>query len=486
MMSLEHFRSILDCIGDPVLIVDRQYRFVFVNNAVCEQSGIPSEKWLGKTEYDIFPREQADIFRAHTIYVFETGKKNISEELATDAGGCIRTLITTKTLYTDISGETYVIVAIRDITERKHAEESLKESERRYRMLADNATDIIYVHDMDMKYKYVSPSVKHMRGFSPEELIGQPIGRFMTSESLDLVKKVFKEELEIERIGTADPSRTRVLELEMSHKDGSTMWTEIKAAFLRDDNGNPVEIMGIARDITERKRAEEALHESEIRFKDLVEMLPEIVFELDMDGIVTYANQRMSDLLGYSSEDIERGMRGLEIIAPADKDRCIERFIKRTKGEELGASEYTAMRKDGSTFPALFHIIPKTKEGRLTGFRGVIIDITSHKAVEEEEKHSEKLSAALEMAGTICHEFNQPLQAIIGYTELLSMIFKDNEQNNRILEKIKDQVQRMGTITKKLMGLETYSSRNYMGTTNITNIDHTDGNVPDMSNTKGK
>jgi len=82
MKSLEHFKSILDCIGDPVLIVDRQYRFVFVNNAVCEQSGIPSEKWLGKTEYDIFPKEQADIFRARTKYVFETGKKNISEELA--------------------------------------------------------------------------------------------------------------------------------------------------------------------------------------------------------------------------------------------------------------------------------------------------------------------------------------------------------------------------------------------------------------------
>jgi len=446
---------------------------------------MPSEKWLDKTEYDIFSKEQADVFRARSKHVFETGEKNISEEQATDAEGHLRTIITTKTLYTGISGEKHIVGALRDITERKHIEEALRESENRYRMLADNATDVMYVYGLDGKYKYVSPSVKKARGFAPEELIGRPVNCFMTAESIESVRRALNEELENERTGTADTNRTRVMELEMLCKDGSTMWTEIKASFLRNDNGEPTEIIGIARDITERKRAEEALHESETRFRDLVEMLPEIVFELDMDGRVIYANRRMSDLLGYSYKDIERGMMGFDVIAPADKDRCIERFIKRTKGEELGASEYMALRKDGSTFPALFHLTPKMKGGKLVGFHGIIIDITQHKIIEEEEKHSEKLSAALEMAGTICHEFSQPLQAIINDAELLSIGCND-DRSNTMLEQIKGQVRRMGTITEKLMGLKKYSSRKYMGTANITDIDYTEGNIPNSSDTKGK
>jgi PAS domain S-box-containing protein len=230
--------------------------------------------------------------------------------------------------------------------------------------------------------------------------------------------------------------------------------------------------MGIARDITERKRAEEALHESETRFRDLVEMLPEIVFELDMEGRVTYGNRRLSDLLGYSIEDIKRGLWGFEIIAPEDRDRCVERFSKRTRGEELGASEYIALRKDGSTFPALFHLVPKTKGGKLIGFHGITIDITQYKRMEEEKQRSEKLSAALEMAGAICHEFNQPLQVITGYVELLSMGC-ENDRTGKMLDEINNQVQRMGTITKKLMGLRRYSTRDYMGTTRIADIEQT-------------
>ncbi|HVN97560.1 MAG TPA: PAS domain S-box protein [Syntrophorhabdaceae bacterium] len=473
MEPFEYCKSILDCIGDPVFIVDREYRFVFVNNALCEQSGIPSERWLGKTQYDLFPREQADVLRARAAYVFETGKKNISEEQATDGYGSIRTIETTKTLYIDATGERYVVGAMRDITERKRTEEALQESEKRYRMLTDNATDVIYVHGLDLRYKYVSPSVTRVRGFHPEELIGSPIARFMKPESVESVKRLFREELELDGMKTADPNRTRVMELEMLCKDGSTMWAEIKGSFLRNDQGDPIEIMGIARDITERKQAEEALRDSEARFRDLVEMLPEIVFELDTDGRIIYANQRMFDLLGYSSEDIKLKPSGLKIIAPEDRQRCIERFTKRTQGEKMGAEEYTALRKDGSTFPALFHLTRKTKDGELTGFRGIIIDIAQHKGAEEEKKLSEKLSAALEMAGTICHEFNQPLQAIIGYTELLSEISEDSRIND-ITKKITGQIHRMGAITKRLMGLEKYSSRDYVGSIRITDVDPID------------
>jgi PAS domain S-box-containing protein len=475
--TMRQFQSRLEAINDWVWEVDKDGFYRYSNKKVKDLLGYEPEDIIGKKSFSLMPKNEAKrvaalfnksakshrpFSRLENINHHKDGREVVLEINATP-------IFNTQGDFAGYRG------IHRDITERKRAEEALRESEKRYRMLADNATDVIYVHGLDMKYKYVSPSVKQARGFSPEELVGQPISIFMKAESIESVRRAFKEELEIDKTGAADPNRTRALELEMLCKDGSIIWTEIKASFLRNDIGDPVAIMGIARDITERKRAEEALRESETSFRDLVEMLPDIVLELDMEGRVTYGNQGLSDLLGYSSEDIERGLIGFEIIAPEDRDRCVERFTKRTKGEDLGASEYTASRKDGSTFPALFHVAPKTKGGKLTGFRGIIIDITRHKRVEEERQHSEKLSTALEMAGTVCHEFNQPLQAITGYIELLSMRYKD-DRTSKMLEQINNQVQRMGAITKKLMGLKKYSSRDYLGTTKIADIDQTDEN----------
>lgn len=475
--TIRQFQSRLEAINDWVWEVDNDGFYRYSNKKVKDMLGYEPEDIIGKKPFMLMPKNEAKRVAAF----FEKSVKSHRpfsrlENINHHKDGREIVLETNATPIFDARGDFAGYRGIdRDITERNRAEEALRKSEKRYRMLADNAIDVIYVHDLNMKYKYVSPSVKQVRGFSPEELVGQPINNFMTADSMELARRAFREEMEVDKTGATDPNRTRILELEMLCKDGSTMWTEIKASFLRNDNRDPVEIMGIARDITERKKAEDALQESETSFRDLVEMLPDIVIELDMEGRVTYGNRRLFDLLGYSSEDIGRGLIGFKLIAPEDRNRCMERFTKRIKGGEPGASEYIALRKDGSTFSALFHVVPKKKEGILTGFRGIVIDITQHKQMEEEKQRSEKLSAALEMAGTICHEFNQPLQAIIGYVELLSMGCKD-ERINKILEQINSQVRRMGTITKKLMGLKRYSSREYMGTTKITNIDQTDVN----------
>lgn len=727
MKPLEDFKAVIDFTGNPVFVKDEQFRFVFLNVAACEMFGVSLEQSLGKTDYDIFPHEQADVFRAHDIHTLGTGMTDTNEELITDARGEVRTIVTEKKRYTDKGGEKYIIGTIRDITEykkakkallesetkyrtltesslvgvyivqdnlfrfvnkrwceifgyefdevvgklgpkdlsppeygelieenyrkrisgeikgieyelksirkdgttialkifgssmlyqgrpaisgtlyditeyktieealrtsqfrlteamnlahivyweydheaksfifndpfytlygttmdredgyrmsideyvkrfihpedmpsfsqymnclksnpecmadlefriirrdgdirhilarsqvitdtfgrvitiygadqditeRKKMEETVLESERNYRLLADNATDVIFIFDLDLKYRYVSPSVKKIRGYSPEEIIGQPVSGSITHESMEYIKKVLQEEMESDKTGTSDPERSRVAEVEMIRKDGSTLWTEIKASALRNDHGKPIGVMGIARDITKRKLAEEALQESELRFRNLVEMLPEVVFEVDLNAKITYANRRVSDVFGYSSKDIETGLGSLELLVPEDRERSLKRFAQRKMGEGIGASEYTMLRKDGSTFPALLHLSPKMKGNVLVGFRGILIDITEHKRVEEEKKLSEKLSAALEMAGTVCHEFNQPLQVIIGYTELLSNECTD-DRTKKMLGHISDQARRMGAITKKLMGLQQYSTRNYVGSTRIVDI----------------
>jgi two-component system sporulation sensor kinase C len=151
-----------------------------------------------------------------------------------------------------------VLALVEDITEQKQAAESLKENERRYRLLAENATDVIWTVDMNLRLTYVSPAVARLRGYTPEEVMAEPLEKGYSPESWALIQKVYAEELAEEKKDDKDLSRTRTLELQHRSKDGSLVWGETKITAIRDAEGKIVEILGVTRDITERKKAQEA------------------------------------------------------------------------------------------------------------------------------------------------------------------------------------------------------------------------------------
>ncbi|MGD0279766.1 MAG: PAS domain S-box protein [Smithella sp.] len=161
----------------------------------------------------------------------------------------------------ELQGEKYILLVAYDITERKQAEDALKESERKYRLLADNIQDVIFVLDMNLKYTYISPSVKTMRGYEPEEVLKQQsIEHVLTPSSHDLAMKTISDIMELEKSGPRENAPlSRTFQLEMKRKDGTTLWTEVKFSFIRDENQRPIAIMGVTRDITERKKADEKL-----------------------------------------------------------------------------------------------------------------------------------------------------------------------------------------------------------------------------------
>jgi len=160
---------------------------------------------------------------------------------------------------------------VADITEQKQMEDQLKESELRYRMLAENITDTIWLTDLNLRFQYVSPSVKKMIGYTPEEVLKMTMAQILAPGSFESAEKVLIGELASEGTPGKDLSVAKTLELEHRRKDGSTIWVEVTVRFLRDaDAGRITHLLGVSRDITERKLAEMQLKNSFEKLQNVI------------------------------------------------------------------------------------------------------------------------------------------------------------------------------------------------------------------------
>jgi len=163
----------------------------------------------------------------------------------------------------DQSDEPAGIIGVsRDISDRKQMEKALRESEKKYRMLADNANDVIWATDLFFKISYISPSIERLRGYTPEEIMGQTLEEILTPASIDLAIRVFAKELELDKKEERKNSNT-VLDLEFLCKDGTAVLLENNVSPLRDEAGDVIGLFGISRDITEQRKVEQQLLRSE-------------------------------------------------------------------------------------------------------------------------------------------------------------------------------------------------------------------------------
>jgi PAS domain S-box-containing protein len=212
-------------------------------------------------------------------------------------------------------------------------------------------------------------------------------------------------------------------------RDGSVGHLSVQCLITEIRDGRTVKVFGIIQDITEHKNTEEALLEGEKRFRDLAEMLPEVVFETDREMNLTFANQQAFSVFGYSREEFKQGLNVSQMIAPEDFKRARENIEKRLQGKLSGVKEYRGVKKDGSTFPMLIHAASIMAKGTPVGLRGVIVDITERKKIEEQLLHGQKMKSIGTLAGGIAHDFNNILQPILGYCDFLrSELPADNPQ----------------------------------------------------------
>jgi PAS domain S-box-containing protein len=207
------------------------------------------------------------------------------------------------------------IAALRTRAKRDQAEVELRKSEERYRLVIENTAHSITIFDLNLKpTEYIAPSILKRRGYTVQEALTQTLDQMMTPDSLQLASKLFAEQMVLESSGTADPARTVLMELEEYCKDGSTIWVEIVASFLRDNNFKPTAILTVARDITERKHAEERLKETFDRLRKALETTIQVMMSaVESRDAYTAGHQRRSTNLacaiatemGLTQEKIE-------------------------------------------------------------------------------------------------------------------------------------------------------------------------------------
>lgn len=248
----------------------------------------------------------------------------------------------------------------------------IRESEIRFRKLAETAPAVILIYQGD-KFVYANRAATLITGYSQTELLSMNFWEVAhPDERLLLWERGFARQQ-----GIAVPSR---YELKVLTKDGEERRADVAEGVIELDGKTAVIVS--AYDITERKQAEEALQESERRYRELADLLPQTVFEIDMNGILTFINKTGVETFRGAQEDIEQGIAVLDYIASEDRARARDRIPRVIRGEVSGGSEYALIRKDGSRFPAMIFTSPIVREGQCVGARGIIIDLTESKRAE--------------------------------------------------------------------------------------------------------
>jgi two-component system, NtrC family, sensor kinase len=271
-----------------------------------------------------------------------------------------------------------------NITERQEMEESLRQSEERYRTILEQMEDAYFEVDLGGHITFVNNSVCRDLGYSKEELIGMSYKNFTVEEDVESVFQVFNEVYQTGVPNKGSPWRT-------IRKDGVQGFAETSISLLRNHKGEVIGFRGVGRDITGRKQAEEALRRSEERYRTMLEEMEEGYYEVDLEGNFTFVNDAMTRILGYSRHELIG--RNYKSYTPEEAVEPIFQAFNRVyrTGEILKWFPMPEIRKDGIRILAEDSVFPlRNEEGEITGFRGISRDITERRRMEEALRQSEE------------------------------------------------------------------------------------------------
>lgn len=375
----ERYKKILENMTDAYFENDLTGRLTFVNEMACQHLGYSREELIG-TKSSVF-QDEAGAQKTLAAYhqLFQTGepvRALESEFIRKDGSRGIYEL--TVDLILDAKGAPVGFRGVsRDITERKRMENELRKSEARYRTILEEIKEGYGELDLKGTWTFVNEAGAQNIGYKPEEIIGKNYRDFTDEAS---AKKMFELFNDLYKTGRSFKGQ----EVEFISRQGNRRVVEISGALVRDEAGHPVGFRGLSRYVTERKWQEDALLQSEAKYFSIIESIGDAYFETDLRGMTTFVNDRASEDLGYTREELLRmSNRDLQDEVSAQETYAIFNEVYET-GRPVKAFQYKAIRKDGSR--AVFEMsisLMRDAQGKPIGFRGLSRDITERKRIED-------------------------------------------------------------------------------------------------------
>lgn len=347
-----------------------------------------------------------------------------------------------------IAGTSKSVASLLDITERERAKRELLASEQRYRLHFEHATDVIYSYDTELKVLDVSPSVERVLRYAPEELVGKSFMELnvLAPESLESAFADAMRVLAGERLTSA--------EYAFVAKDGTRVYGEVNGAPIESD-GKMVRVVSVARDITKRKQAEEALRASEQTKRLLIDESP-LGISIIRNGVRVYANPALAKMYGVETQDELMGKPVAEFIDPEGRKLVAQVENDVLMGKAIGGSyEISAIRKNGECFDLTFwpRKIAYRGEPAVLSF---LADTSESGRLKAQLVRAQKMEAIGTLAGGIAHDFNNLLNIILGYTELILADRTEGDKDYADLQAIRLAASRATDLVKRIL---TFSRR---------------------------
>ncbi|OGW38875.1 MAG: hypothetical protein A2Y97_12160 [Nitrospirae bacterium RBG_13_39_12] len=351
----------------------------FVNDAYCRYFNKKQEELLGQSFMTLIPEEDRDKVRKHLTLLSPESPVSTYEHRVISPGGEIRWHHWTNRVFFDEKGNIIGYQSVGcDITERKKAEDRLRESEEQYRELVENINDIIYFVDSNGVITYISPPVKAELGYDPSEIIGRNFNEFIHKEDLQRTIKQFEKILS----GHIEPSEYRIMT-----KSGGVRWVHTSSRSVYKDNV-AVGFQGVMTDITERKLAEKALKASEEKYRLLIENANEAII-VAQDRMLKFTNLKTSEFTGYSEKELT-SIPFEHFIHPDDRESVLKNHTKRLRGEKIpDIYSFRIVDKDSNIKWMNISAVLITWEGRPASLN-FLSDITERKKAEQELRASEE------------------------------------------------------------------------------------------------
>jgi len=303
------------------------------------------------------------------------------------------------------------------------------QSEAFYRSLVAVSPYAVTVTELDGTITYASQRTCEVYGCaSPDELIGKNAFELVAPEDHELARRNLERTI-------VDGQIDRV-EYLLRRQDGTTYPGELSAAVIKDEAGQPRAFIATTADLSHHKEVERALQDSETRFRDLADLLPQVIYEMDSRGNLLFASRVGLEGLGLDPEGFAEGKRNFaDLLVPGDVERSRQNVSALLAGEEIGSNEYTIVNDRDERVPVAIYSAPVLREGEMVGLRGVVVDISARKRAEEElqrlnqelERRVAKRTAQLEAANqelesfsySISHDLRSPLATIEGFGQAL-------------------------------------------------------------------